>query len=293
MFILINFLVFTISLFLYIHIYFHIKSSNYLEIYEIENISKQNIQDIYNLKQPFTFVYNEDDIEFLNNININYLKENYGNFDIKIYNKNDTNIGIPMNLITSCDLFEKDISNNYYSEHNNDFLDETTLYKYLSNSDIFLRPVNNLNKNYDIIFGSVGSYTNLKYSVNFVNILYVIDGDVDIVLTNPTNKKYLHINDVNENFEYLSKIDYYNINEKYKKDFNKVKFMNINLKKGTFLNIPAYWIYNIKINTNNTILLNFKYKTYMNGLAILPDFFIKILHDNNIKNNFLKVIDIK
>ena len=293
MYILINFLIFVITLFLYIHIYFHIKCSNYLEIYEIENISKQNIEEIYSLKQPFLFNYSDSNMDFIEAINMDYLKKNYGTFDIRIYNKNDTNIAIHINLITSCDLFNKDVSNNYYSEHNNDFLEETTLLKYFSDSDIFLRPMNTISKNYDMLMGSIGSYSNLKYSVNFVNILYVNEGEIDIVMTSPNNNKYLHVNDVNENFEYISKIDYYKPDEKYRKDFNKVKFMNIKLKKGSFLSIPAYWFYCIKIVTDDTIVSFFKYKTFMNSMAILPDFLKKILNDNNIKRNFLKVIEAK
>ena len=75
MYILINFLIFVITLFLYIHIYFHIKCSNYLEIYEIENISKQNIEEIYNLKQPFLFNYSDNNMEFIEYINMDYLKK--------------------------------------------------------------------------------------------------------------------------------------------------------------------------------------------------------------------------
>ena len=77
-------------------------------------------------------------------------------------------------------------------------------------------------------------------------------------MTSPNNNKYLHVNDVNENFEYISKIDYYNPDDKYKKDFNKVKFMNIKLKKGSFLSIPAYWFYCIKIVSNDIIYLQKK-----------------------------------
>ncbi len=290
MYILINFLIFVITLFFYIHIYFHIKCSNYLEIYEIEKISKQSIDEIYNLKQPFIFDY---DTIFLESINIDSLKQNYGSFDIKLYNKNDTNIGVPMNFITCCDLFSKDISKNYYSEHNNEFLEETTLLKYFSDSDMILRPLNSVNKKYDLLIGSNDVYSELKYNINFVNILYVNEGDVDIVLTCPNNRKYLHFNDVNENFEYVSKIDYYNVEDKYKKDFNKVKFMNVKLTKGKFLNIPAFWIYNIKFNSENTLVSKFSYRTFMNELSILPHLLNKILHDNNIKRNFLKTIEAK
>ena len=51
--------------------------------------------------------------------------------------------------------------------------------------------------------------------------------------------------------------------------------MNITLKKGRFLSIPAYWFYSIKILTNDTIVSLFKYKTFMNSIAIVPDFLKK------------------
>ena len=291
MYILINFLIFVITLFLYIHIYFHIKTSNYLEIYELENMSKEKYEEICNLKQPFLFNY--DDVDFINNnlITMDFLKSNYSTFDVKIYNKENSIISLPMNLITASDLLTKDISSNYYSEHNIEFLEETTLIKKISEYDIFLRPLNISYKNYDIMFGSINSYTKLKYSLNFRTLFYVNSGSIEIILTNPNNKKYLHINDVNENFEYISNIDYYNVDEKYLKDFNKVKFLNITLKEGNIFCIPAYWFYCIKFNKKNSVITKYEYRTFMNSMAILPDYFKKVLHDNNIKRNLLKVVE--
>ena len=52
MYILINLFVFCLILFLYIHIYFHIKTSNYLEIYEVESPSKEKLEELCDLKQP-------------------------------------------------------------------------------------------------------------------------------------------------------------------------------------------------------------------------------------------------
>ena len=46
----INFLIFCVVLFLYIHVYNHIKTSSYLEVYEIENLSKDKFEDLNNFK---------------------------------------------------------------------------------------------------------------------------------------------------------------------------------------------------------------------------------------------------
>ena len=50
--ILINLLILCIVLFLYIHIYNQIKTSDYLEVYEIDNISKDKFEELCDLKQP-------------------------------------------------------------------------------------------------------------------------------------------------------------------------------------------------------------------------------------------------
>ena len=46
-------LIFVIVLFLYLHIFFHIKTSNDLEVYECETPDKDKLEEICGLRQPF------------------------------------------------------------------------------------------------------------------------------------------------------------------------------------------------------------------------------------------------
>jgi len=46
--------------------------------------------------------------------------------------------------------------------------------------------------------------------------------------------------------------------------------------------IPPYWLYSIQFIETSTII-SFKYRTYMNLLAILPHLFIQMLQLQNIK----------
>ena len=147
---LINLLILSITLFLYIHIYNQIKTSNYLEVYEIENISKDKFEELCDLKQPLLI----NNIGLLN-FDIPHIQNNYGSFDIKITNKDATDMFLPMKFLTAIELFDKDSSANYISENNKEFLEETSLIKEFSINDLFLRPVGTSSIEYDLILGSI------------------------------------------------------------------------------------------------------------------------------------------
>ena len=53
-------LIFCSILFLYIHIYFHLKTSDDLEVYEIDKPSKDKLEEICDLRQPVVFNFQND-----------------------------------------------------------------------------------------------------------------------------------------------------------------------------------------------------------------------------------------
>ena len=128
--IIINLLVFCIVLFLYLHIYFHIKTSDDLEIYEIDKPSKEKLEEICDLRQPVIFDYNNKIIDIFKQSNI---LDIYGAFDIKIRNvKNpdyETDIYLPLVFNKALDIIKNDTKQTYFVENNIDFLEETTLIK--------------------------------------------------------------------------------------------------------------------------------------------------------------------
>ena len=293
MYILLNILILLIRLFLYIHINYYLTTSNYLEIYEIDFKSKEKFEELCNLKQPLlikNFIFNED--ELLENFKLENIVSNYGNFDIKLYNKENNSIPIFLDFLKASTVFKNDNSSNYISENNHDFLTESSLIKHLQNIDILLRPYGISKINYDIIMGSANSYTNFKYSLNPRNFLYALNGELDITLTIPNNKKYLHIEKDYINNEFYSKIDIHNVTDNFLKDYSKIKFMKIILNKGDLLYIPSYWFYSIKFSSYDSMLLSFKYDTYMSTVSVLPEIIQSYLQNNNIKNNFLKLYNI-
>ena len=283
----INFLIFCVVLFLYVHVYNHIKTSSYLEVYEIENLSKDKFEDINNFKQPLLL----NNYSLLTNITMDYLISNYPTFDLNLYNKqNDSFLKIKMEEFNT--IINSDESINYISCNNKDFLEETTLEKILSSNDSFFRPYNICNKTYDIIMGRKNSASQLKYSINSRNILYLSSGQVEVTLCPPKYYKNLHVKKNYELLDYYSSIDINNIQSIYKNDYQKAKFLRVMLNTDQVLIIPPYWFYSIKFLEENTIVFFNSYRTFTSSIAIIPDLFIQTLQQNNLKLNMIKKIDI-
>jgi len=285
--ILINLLILCITLFIYIHIYSQYKTSNYLEIYEMDNISKERFEELCELKQPLLL----DNINIVN-FDIPSMKENYGNFDVKLINKEATGTIIPIKLTTALELLNKDSSGNYMSENNKEFLEETSLAKQFSVNDIFLRPVGTSTIEYDMLLGSVNSYTPFGYNLNSRNYLSVLSGSIEVTLCPPKDHKYLFVDKDYDNFKFTSMVDVYNPQPEYKNEFDKVKLLHITLTPNKLLQIPAYWFFSVKMLETNTLVANFKYSTYMNTLSMAPELFMKFLQNNNIKKNIPTVADV-
>jgi len=282
MLIIINLLILCIVLFIYIHIHHHIKTSNYLEIYEIENPSKEKLEDLTAMKQPLVI----NNMSF-NTITLDYLQINYPTFEVSMYNK-ATDLFIKLKLEAFCKLMQSNDKSNIITYNNYEFLEETTLEKQLETADLFIRPYNMFSKKYDIIMGSVNSVTQLKYSINSRNILYVSYGKIEVTLCPPKDYKYLHVKKIYETLEFCSEINIYNVEPKYYDDYNKVKLLRIQLVPNQVLLIPPYWFYSIKILEINSLIFYNTYRTYAGSLAIMPELFIQLLQQDNLKLNIAK-----
>ena len=77
-----GFFIFCLTLFLYLHIQFHLKTSNDLEIYEIEQASKDKKEEICDLRQPVLFDIEDD--KLIQTTSKDYILQNYPVFEVKI-----------------------------------------------------------------------------------------------------------------------------------------------------------------------------------------------------------------
>jgi hypothetical protein len=289
---LITIFIFCIVLFLYLHIQFHLKTSSDLEIYTIEQPSKEKLEEICDLRQPVLVDYTIDNI--MENCNLSILDDNYGAFDIKlrdVKNKdNNSEMHLPFLFKEAINLFQKDENKKFITENNEDFLEETGVMKHYKYNDEFLRPYLVSKCMYDIWSGSTGSCTPLRYHLNYRNYFYVTSGKVRIKLIPPHYSKYLSIYKDYENSEYRSPIDPWNVQTEYKAEFGKVKVLDVDLYPGTLLFIPAYWNYSLCYNEISSITV-FQYRTYMNTVAVLPDLLMGVLQKQNVHKKNVKKMD--
>ena len=113
---LLTIVIFCIVLYIYLHICFHIKKSNDLEVYEIELPHKNKLEEICDFKQPVVFKYHNDAL--LDNCNIENINNLYYAFDINIRGKDDDELYTKLTLDKSIKPFKKDKNMTYYTENN-------------------------------------------------------------------------------------------------------------------------------------------------------------------------------
>jgi len=286
-------IVFAIVLFVYIHIYHHLKVGNDLDVYEVEFPSKDRFEEICNVRQPALFDLQLGDIDEI------FKRDNvcgqYNAFDVSIRNldepKADEQIYVPLALGAADELL-KNGTKNLLSERNNDFLEETGLIHQMRHNDGFLRPPLVSNCKYDWLIASEGAQTPFRYEVNYRTCFVVNEGTVKVKLAAPKSGKYLYTNKDYNNFEFRSPINPWNVQPQYKADFNKIKCLEVTLTPGKVFYLPAYWWYSFEFSANSSVSM-FGYSTYMSNLSIVHLHFIAFLQRNNTKHKLAKVSEAK
>jgi hypothetical protein len=261
-------------------------------VYEIEQPSKEKLEEICDLRQPVIFDYQNESL--LETCKLSQIVEHYSAFDVKLRNvkemDDNTDLHIPVTLKAALSIVSGDKDAKYVSEKNGDFLEETGIIKNYKYNDAFLRPPMVSNCFYDLLTASQNTETPLQYSVNYRNFYLVTHGIIKIKLIPPKSARYLYPVDDYENFEFRSPLNPWAIQRQYKADYDKIKTLEIELKPGKIIYIPAYWWYSIKFMEPLSSVCVFKYRTYMNTVAILPKLCMKTLQRQNTKREIVKKV---
>jgi hypothetical protein len=266
-------------------------------MYEVDQASKDKLEEVCDIRQPVLFDFENQDI--MSTSSKDYINLSYQAFEIKIRNvkerekekektdDDDTEMYMPLPLHSAVKLFEEDKQSTYISENNTDFLQESGVIKHFQHNDQFLRPYMVSNCNYDILMGSVDAITPFRYEINYRNFFLLTQGSAQIKMAPPKSTKYLYPDYDYENFEFRSPVNPWDPQPNYAADFNKIKCLEFTLLPGKTIFIPAFWWYSIKLGKNTSISC-FRYRTYMNNIAISPYIAMYALQIQNVKRNVAK-----
>jgi len=275
--------IFIIIIIFYLNIIKQLKIGDDLVIYEMDYSSNQNLQEICDLNQPFSF----DFAEFTPNMKSDILN-GYDSYDINIIDLNDYLVvpveinPIPLSLKNAKKLMNSASGSHYISENNEEFIEETELKKEFRRFDEFMKPTFTVQTKYDYLFGAKNANTILKYHTNYRKFLYVISGKVRIKMTSWNYTKYLQSYKDYEHYEFRSPINLFSSQEKYGGDYEKIKTIDFELNPGYVLFIPPYWWYSIQYLEDSTNLGLITYNTIMNQIVNISNTTLYFLQQQNI-----------
>lgn len=295
-------IVFVVVLFIYIHIYHNVKVSNDLEVYEVDNPSKDRLEEICDIRQPA--IFSIDNEELNNTMTREFVNGRYSAFDVNLRdtsrNNEQTNTSsttdapkqlyVPLALGAVTDMLTTGKATGIFSEKNSEFLVETGLINHMKHNDAILRPHMVSKCDYDWLIGSADTTTPFRYELNYRTYFVVTEGKARIKLAPPKSGKYLNIDKDYINFEFRSKVDPWEPQAQYKGDFSKVKCLEVELSMGQVFYVPAYWFYSIKFD-DGTSLCKFSYQTYMGSLSIIHYHTLAFLQRNNTRNKVAKSLE--
>jgi hypothetical protein len=297
----VNIILFVIVLILYLHIVQQLKTSEDLEIYEMDYTTNANLQEVCDVKQPVLFEYNSVSPDLYSEITTEKL-DTCGIYEVKVkdikdyYLESDSSspdyVVLPMQSANK--LLKSDTHSSYFTENNHDFVEDANLYQFFHANDEFIKPSTTVITKYDIMMGSSGAYTPLRFHKDCRRFISTLSGKITIKMTPYKSSKYLSpVNDY-ENYEFRSQVNVWAPQKKYKTDVSKLKFLEFDVMPGFMLYIPPYWWYSIKFSDGQeTIVAGFTYNTMMNCITNIPNWALYYLQQHNTKTRIAKTIAIE
>jgi hypothetical protein len=93
-----------------------------------------------------------------------------------------------------------------------------------------------------------------------------------------------------DNFEFRSPVNPWSVQPEHRADFDKLKTMDVELRAGQIIYIPAYWWCSMQfpMTADLTTLCCFKYRTYMNTVSIMDKLSMWMLQQQNVKRDAIE-----
>ena len=284
------------------------KKSEDLEIYEMDYTTNTELQQICNSKQPILFEFKSvlPDI-FLDLDSAAFLK--HSSYDVNVIDTHDylhpnntNNINSIESVPLKYDSFRRvsvaDSRSHFITEGNLEFIEESGLYSEYEELNSYLKPAWTVQTKYDLLQGSEGAYTPLRYHTDERRFIIVSSGKITVKMTPWKSRKYLYPITDFSTYEFRSPIDAWtpanNQVSKGKKDYTqdieKIKFLEFDVLEGFVLYVPPYWWYSIKYSSAETLVLGATYNTSPRVIANSWDILQYYLQQDNTTKKVAKTI---
>jgi len=278
-------IIFMVILTVYMHVMDEHKISEDLEIYEMDFKNNRQLQEICNLKQPVLFNLEEIEPTFFR------VGDIIGDSQTPVIVKDKADIDnanfIKLPYDSAQTLLKTDTSSRFYSERNAKITNETSFD--FTKLDTHLKPALTIHSKRELLFGSKGAHTVMRYHTEHRKFLAIRKGRIHVKMTPWRSNRLLHVTKDYVNYDFRSKVDVWEPNSKYASDMEQLKFLEFDVDAGYVLNIPPYWLYSIKYsNEDRCELYELTYNTPMNTISNVHLWGLYYIQHQNLKRIFLK-----
>lgn len=289
-------LIFIVIFTLYLHLISHYRKSEDLEIYEMDYIHNKGLNDICEKKQPVLFQMRDVYPDFFETMifrnKLGHTENEVRVKDTDDYVTNPEDIGyIEIKMQTALQLMETDTKSHYITENNATYIEDSKdLYNEFYEMDKYIKPMFVANTKYDVLSGSKGANTPMRYHTNYRQFMAVTNGKLRVKMTCWKSSKYLYpIKDYSE-YEFKSRINVWNPQSKFINDYHKIRFIEFDVEPGYVLHIPPYWWWSFKYVEENTSVCGFMYNTPLNIVSNAGDWMKYYIQQFNTEKKLLPTL---
>lgn len=272
-------IIFIIVVFAYSHVMREYKTSHDLEIYELDYTTPQELQSVCNLKQPMIFDFSKTVPSFFSKINTAITTTKCPT-ELNIYDCND----VPpqaaaepfaeLSLSRFENLIITDSKKHFITENNADFIDDCgSMYETFENLDEYFKDYFVVKKAYDILMGSAGAATPLRFHKNSRQFYVVTEGKIRVKMTPHKNARHLHSFIDYRAFVFGSPVNVWDTQAQYVDDIAKIDFLEFDVAAGSVFYLPPYWWCSIMFVDDKTVVAGATYWTLQNVAANAVDLF--------------------
>jgi hypothetical protein len=266
-------IIFLSVLFIYIHIMAQYRKSQDMEVYQADFSGNAGLQEICDVRQPVVVDIRRAVPDFFRDITLSKFLYSGAAALVAVRDIGDYSSDAPVDDIclpfkTATAMFNSDADARFFSDENYEFAEDADMRVEVDALDGLLQPQTVIKTQHDVMLGSRGAHTPLRWSATPRHFIVVCQGRVHVKMTPYKSEKYLHTVSDYATMEFRSEIDVWAPQERFVGDIERVKFLEFDVSAGSALYVPPYWWYSIRYSdSEDSLLLGYKYHTVFSCVA--------------------------